>query len=93
MSAPRQQNPRSLPFAPILFGLALDRWGRRVLALDPVPRAAGAAGRAEALRYDAFEAGLARVAKHDVAITQRRQTTVYQLKPHFPPPLVPSWSS
>ena len=23
----------------------------------------------------------------------RRQITVYQLKPHFPPSLVPSWSS
>jgi hypothetical protein len=39
----------------------------RVLTLDPVPRSAGAVGRAKALRYDAFEPELASVAKHDVA--------------------------
>jgi hypothetical protein len=53
--------------APILFGLALHRRTCRVLHLDPVPRSAGAVGRAKALRYDAFEPELARVAKHDVA--------------------------
>src|SRR5262249_40204995 len=38
----------SLHSAPILFGFAFDRWCCRVLALDPVPRAAGAIGRAQA---------------------------------------------
>jgi hypothetical protein len=42
----------SLP--PILLRLALHRWGRRILALDPVPRPPGAVGRAKALRCDAF---------------------------------------
>src|SRR5262245_7703706 len=51
---------------PTLFGLALHRRCRRILALDPVLRAAGAVGRAKALRYDAFEAELARLAKHEV---------------------------
>jgi hypothetical protein len=49
-------------FAPVLFGLALDRWCCRILALDPVPRPAGAVGRAKALRYDAFEPEPASVA-------------------------------
>jgi hypothetical protein len=40
-------------FAPILLRLVLGRWCRRILALDPVPEAAGAVGRAKALRYDA----------------------------------------
>ena len=38
-----------------------------ILALDPVPRAAGVVGRAKTLRYDAFEPELACVAKHDLA--------------------------
>jgi hypothetical protein len=48
--------------SPILLRFALHRRCRRILAFDPVPRPAGAVGRAEALRYDAFEPELARVA-------------------------------
>src|SRR5262249_35517916 len=47
-------------FAPVLFLFPLHRRSRRILALDPVPRAAGDIGRAKPLRHDAFQAKLAR---------------------------------
>src|SRR5262249_11066523 len=47
------------PPPPVLFGLALHRRCCRVLALEPVPRAAGAVGRAKALRHDTFKHHLA----------------------------------
>jgi hypothetical protein len=40
---------------------------RGILTLDPVPRAAGDVGRAEAFRHDPLEAELAGVAENDVA--------------------------
>src|SRR4029077_19112007 len=47
---------------PILLRFALDRWCRGILALEPVPRPAGAVGRAKALEHNAFEPELASVA-------------------------------
>jgi hypothetical protein len=49
---------------PILLRLALHGCARRVLALEPVGRAAGAVGRGLALRHDALQAHLAGVAEH-----------------------------
>jgi len=47
---------------------ALERWVLWVLTLDPVPRPAGAVGRAEPLRHDALKAHLAGVAEDDRAV-------------------------
>src|SRR6266481_7183569 len=52
-------------FAPVLCRLSLHRKCIRVLHLESVGRAAGAVGEVFALRYDAFEPELARVAKHE----------------------------
>src|SRR5262252_10874271 len=65
----------------------------RVFHLEPVGRAAGAVGRILPLRHDTFKPHLAGMGEDGLAITQRRHTTVYQLKPHFPPSLLPSWSN
>src|SRR5258708_6226852 len=62
MEAPR------LDSAPLFLRLALDRWCRRVLELQPVLRPAGAVARAEALRDDAFETHPAGVAEYTLAI-------------------------
>jgi hypothetical protein len=52
----------------------------RVLKLEPIAGAAGDVGRPQAPRHDPLEVELAGMAKeHALAITQRRQTTVYQL--------------
>src|SRR5258705_12265039 len=53
---------------PILARLALHCWRVRVLELEPIRRAPGAVGRAEPLRYDAFEAHLAGVPEYALAI-------------------------
>src|SRR5262249_18042018 len=53
--------------SPILLRLPLPGWRGRVLALDPMPRAARAVVRAQTLRHDALEAHLAGVAENDVA--------------------------
>jgi len=50
-----------------------------VLALDPVPRAAGTIGRAQPLRDDAFKAKLTGMAKHHVT---RRYDVVVNLQPY-----------
>ena len=54
--------------APILLHLPLHRGRGRVLHLEPIARPAGAIGRAEPLRYDAFEAELASVA-HSLSVS------------------------
>ena len=58
---------RSSPISPIFFCLPLHRRRFRVLHLQPIGRAAGAIGRTDALRDDAFEAELTGVAEDDVA--------------------------
>ena len=55
---------RSTPQDESFFGFPLRRWSSRVLALEPVGRAAGAINRALALRHDAFESHLAGMGKH-----------------------------
>src|SRR5438477_13106017 len=52
--------------SPIFLSLSLNCGRCRILALDPMPGAAGNIRRAEALRHDAFQAELARMAKYDV---------------------------
>ncbi len=54
--------------APILLRLAPHRLARRVLALEPVGRAAGAVGRGLALRHDALQAHLAGMREHGRAV-------------------------
>jgi hypothetical protein len=56
------------PSSPIFLRFALDRWVLWVLAFDPVPWAAGAVGRAKALRHDAFEAELAGMGEDSQAV-------------------------
>src|SRR6516225_1028772 len=62
-----QKHPR-MDSAPIFLGLAFHRRRIRVLELQPVLRPAGAVGRAEPLRDDAFEAHLAGVPEYALAI-------------------------
>jgi hypothetical protein len=54
--------------APILFGLATDRWRVRVLDLDPTIDPAGAVWRAESLRHDALTAERAGMPEDDRAV-------------------------
>ena len=53
---------------PILFRLTPHRLARRILHLDPIPRAAGAVARTLALRDDALAAKLAGVAEDQLGI-------------------------
>src|SRR5262245_41153516 len=68
-----------MSLAPVLLRLPFHRRMLWVLALDPVPRAAEAIGRAEPLRHDAFEAKLTSMAKHHVT---RRYDVVVNLQPY-----------
>src|SRR6266480_2483895 len=67
-SGRRTLRAESRSSAPALFSFPLHRWRVGVLALDPVPRTAGAGRRVAPLRYDAFETELARVTKDERAI-------------------------
>src|SRR5262249_37657818 len=58
---------RSMLSPPVLLGLTPHRLACRVLALDPVGRAAGAVHRRLALRHDAFEPESAGVAEDHVS--------------------------
>src|SRR5262249_56545998 len=67
------------PPPPTLSGLRLHRRMLWVLTLDPVPRAAGAVGRAEPLRDNAFVAKLTSMTEHHVP---RRYDVVVDLQPY-----------
>src|SRR5262249_18023377 len=64
------RSPLSPPsrFAPILFGLALDRRCRRILDLHPIPRAARAVARILALAHNAFASKQAGMLEHEWSV-------------------------